>query len=308
MTHDIACIAPNPSIDRLFAVDRIAPGEIHRPLELVARAGGKGLNVARTAHALGGRVLALPLLAGHAGRWIAEQLDRAAVPADPVWAPGETRIAMSVVARESGRVTEFYEHGEPPGAAAWAAFVARVTGAAAGARWISLSGSLPPGVPATESAKLVREARAMGALVAVDQANAALAAALDEQPELVKVNAAEAAQATDCDDPLPAARALLAATGGRAAIVTAGIAGAYAAIDDGSAWHATLSDRGEYPSGSGDAFLAGVLCADPSLRGWPAAIALGLGAATANALVPGAGTLDPTCAGALAARTRVLRA
>jgi 1-phosphofructokinase family hexose kinase len=308
VTHDIACIAPNPSIDRLFAVERIALGEIHRPLRLVAQAGGKGLNVARAAHALGSRVLALPLLAGHAGRWIAEQLDGAGVPADPVWAPGETRISLSVVARAGAGPTEFYERGEPPGEPAWATFVAHATSAATRARWISLSGSLPPGVPATESAKIVREARASGALVAVDQEGAALAAALGERPQLVKVNAAEAAHATGSSDPLTAARVLLGQTGGRAAIVTAGVDGAYAAIDDGSAWHAALPDRGDYPSGSGDAFLAGVLRSDPPAHGWQHAIALGLGAATANALVPGAGILDPKRARALAARTRVVRA
>ena len=52
----ILCVAANPSIDRLFTVERLVPGSIHRPAEFVQVPGGKGLNVARAAAALGGDV------------------------------------------------------------------------------------------------------------------------------------------------------------------------------------------------------------------------------------------------------------
>ena len=50
----ILCVAANPSIDKLFEVERLVRGDIHRPVEFVQTAGGKGLNVARAARALGG--------------------------------------------------------------------------------------------------------------------------------------------------------------------------------------------------------------------------------------------------------------
>jgi lysophospholipase L1-like esterase len=53
----IVCFAANPSIDKLFEVDRLVPGAIHRPLAFVQTAGGKGLNVARAAHALDADVI-----------------------------------------------------------------------------------------------------------------------------------------------------------------------------------------------------------------------------------------------------------
>ena len=34
----IVCLAANPSIDKLFEVDRLIKGDIHRPLGLVATA------------------------------------------------------------------------------------------------------------------------------------------------------------------------------------------------------------------------------------------------------------------------------
>ena len=108
----ILCVAANPSIDRLFTVERLVPGSIHRPAEFAQVPGGKGLNVARAATALGGDVIAAALLGGHAGRWIAEQLEAEGVPLRAAWADAETRSSLSVAGAIEG-LTEFYEHGHP---------------------------------------------------------------------------------------------------------------------------------------------------------------------------------------------------
>ena len=55
----IVCLAANPSIDKLFEIDRLVKGDIHRPQGFVQVAGGKGLNVARAAHSLGADVTAV---------------------------------------------------------------------------------------------------------------------------------------------------------------------------------------------------------------------------------------------------------
>jgi fructose-1-phosphate kinase PfkB-like protein len=36
----IVCLAANPSIDKLFEIERLVKGDIHRPLALVQTAGG----------------------------------------------------------------------------------------------------------------------------------------------------------------------------------------------------------------------------------------------------------------------------
>ena len=108
----ILCVAANPSVDRLLSVDRLIPGSIHRPSESAQVAGGKGLNVARAAHALGGRVTAAALLGGHAGRWVADQLERDGVRLEAAWAAPETRSSLSVAGHPDG-LTEFYERGAP---------------------------------------------------------------------------------------------------------------------------------------------------------------------------------------------------
>jgi 1-phosphofructokinase family hexose kinase len=306
----LVCVSPNPSIDKLFVAEAVVPGAIHRPRRLVARAGGKGLNVARAAHALGADVRAVALLAGHAGRWVAEALAGDGVACDLVWGDGETRTSLSVAAQ--GAMTEFYERGDAPGAAAWTAFADAVAAAAAargGAAWVSVSGSMPPGVDPGQAAKLVRRARAAGALVAVDQHGPTLEHALAAGPDLVKVNRHEAAEATGAGDPAQAAavlreRQIAAGAAGPAAIVTLGEEGAIGVLPDGRRVRATLGAHGPYPTGSGDSFLAGLLTARHDGAPWDAALAAALGAAAANAEAEGASTLDAARARELAARAR----
>jgi 1-phosphofructokinase/tagatose 6-phosphate kinase len=163
----------------------------------------------------------------------------------------------------------------------------------------------------------VERARTGGALVAVDQDGAALRAALDAGPDLVKVNAAEARGATGEDDVVASARALHAALAraravrglaAGAAIVTAGEDGAYLVGPDGVAWHGAVDARGPYPTGSGDSFLGGLLAhLDRRDGDWDGALAGALGAAAANAEIPGAARLDPDRARTLARGAHIAR-
>ena len=125
----ILCVAANPSIDRLFAVDGLVPGAIHRPTGFVQVAGGKGLNVARAAAQLGGDVRAAALRGGHAGRWIADELAAEGVDLHAAWAETETRSSLSVAGADEG-LTEFYEHGFPVTPGEWAALADLVGGLA----------------------------------------------------------------------------------------------------------------------------------------------------------------------------------
>jgi 1-phosphofructokinase family hexose kinase len=306
----IVCAAPNPSIDKLFIVDDVTVGAIHRPDRLIARAGGKGLNVARAAHTLGADVIAVALLAGHAGRWIAEELIEQGVRTETVWAEGETRSSLSVAA--GGAMTEFYERGTSPGPVSWDAFVASVRAVARdGATWLSISGSMPPFIAPQEASRLVQAGREVGALVAVDQHGSTLEAAISAGPDMVKINQHEATDLTRQADPATAAHALrdrMIAGGAPAdtalVVVTLGRDGALMLLPDGSLLHGDLDVAAPYPTGSGDSFLAGLLSANDAGQSWQDALAVALGAATANAEAEGAGTFDAGRARALAERAR----
>jgi fructose-1-phosphate kinase PfkB-like protein len=74
---------------------------------------------------------------------------------------------------------------------------------------------------------------------------------------------------------------------------------------DGATWHGSLAADGRYPVGSGDAFLAGLVTTLDGGADWPAALAAALGAAAANAEIPGPGLLETQRARALAEQARV---
>lgn len=310
----IVCLAANPSVDKLFEVDRLVRGDIHRPSSFVEVAGGKGLNVARAARALGADVRAVALMRGHTGKWLVDMLNAEGVPCACVWTHGENRSSLSVADRETGGLTEFYEHGSEVPVAAWVELVDATASAWVPGGWLTISGSIPRGAPREGYRSLVAEARAAGVRVALDSEGDRLRLALEAEPDVVKVNAAEAGELLGVptarrDEALTAAQKLRALAGGdgHAGLVTRGADGVVVAAPDGTLYEGTLYVRGRYPVGSGDAFLAGLadgldagLAAD-----WEHALRLALGAATANAEVPGAGRLDRARAEALAAQAEV---
>jgi 1-phosphofructokinase family hexose kinase len=308
----IVCVAANPSIDKLFEVGGLVFGDIHRPTGFVQTAGGKGFNVARAAHSLGADVRVAAILRGHAGSWLEETLQAEGIGGTFVWTHGENRSSLSVADRDSGTLTEFYEHGPDTPLAVWPEFVDAASRLFRPGTWLTISGSMPRGLPEGGYRDLVAEARAAGMRVALDAEGEALRLALETGPEIVKVNVTEAlgllgVPVGEREDVLAACRKLreLAGGAGHAGIVTRGADGVTVAAPDGAGYEGVLFERGRYPVGSGDAFLAGLVVALERDEPWPAALRLALGAAAANAAVPGAGTLDASRVVDLAARADV---
>lgn len=309
----ILFVAANPSIDRLYELERLAAGEIHRPLAVVAVAGGKGLNAARAAATLGGRVTALALIGGASGDWIAAELARLAIHARLARTTAETRTCVSILDRSTGSLTEVYERGAAIDAGAWDALEALIATELSkpDVAAIAVSGSLPAGAPVDGFARIARLAATAAEPVAVlaDTYGPALDALLAAGPAYVKVNGREAGEATGVDVRDGASAAVAAGRlrdrGAGAALISLGMDGAVLATADARLQLVPPDLPGAYPVGSGDAVLAG-LAVGLGL-GWPVveAAGLGLAAGVANAQLPGAGVLDPTAIDTLRERVTV---
>jgi fructose-1-phosphate kinase PfkB-like protein len=286
----IVCAAANPSIDRLFEVEELRVGGVHRPAQQAQVAGGKGLNAARAVATLGAEVRVVAILAGHAGRWLEHELEREGIPLEPIWVDGESRSSLSVADRAGTGLTEFYERGVTITVDGWRQFAEAASRLARAATWLTVSGSLPPGAPADGYRML-------------DPACPVAADTIETRPArlaLTKLNATEAASLTGlqtgtAEGALAAARQLSCGEG------------AGAVTPDGSALAGTLAAPGPYPVGSGDSFLAGLVVARAAGAAWEDALGLALGAAAANAAVPGAGRFARIDAERLAERAVVSR-
>ncbi len=307
-------VAANPSIDRLYELDRLAAGEIHRPKSIVAVPGGKGLNAARAAAALGGSVTAVGIVAGRAGDWIVERLVELGIDGRMVRSTGETRSCISVLDRSTGALTEIYERGAEVEPAAWVALEAIIQAEldVGDVAAVALSGSLPPGAPSDAYARIARIASASPRPVPVlaDTYGPALTAVLDERPAIVKLNATEASEASgihvvDPPSAVEAARVLRDA-GAACVVVTLEVGGAVVASADERAQLIPPDIRGAYSVGSGDAFLGGLMVAHGRGASVVEAARLGLAAGIANAQIPGAGVLDPTSIGPILDQIRLI--
>ncbi len=326
----LVCVSANAAVDRIMVVDRLSPGEIHRAQLLSVLPGGKALNVARAATHLGLPASVVAVLAGRAGDWIADELAARRIATRRVAVRGESRTCTSVLDRATGLLTEFYEAGVTVDAGTWDALErALVDELATGSAdaLVVLAGSLPPGAPADGYRRLAALSAERGATVALDAGAGSLRVGLAARPWLVKVNAGEAAAALTADGGgedhgrhedrasagrrrpgrIPRAAVAIRSRGASVAILTLGAAGAVLAGESGT-WRVGPSpERGPYPVGSGDAFLAGFAAGVASTLGLPESARWAAAVASAHALVPGEGEFDLSTAERFRARVTLER-
>jgi len=245
----IVTVTPNPALDLTWHVASLEVGSTHRADAGVARAGGKGLNVARVAHAQGAAAIALTTYGGATGEEFAAELDASGVPHVLVPVAAATRRSIALVDESLGDTTVVNEYGIAPADAEWAALTDAVAAAlAAGARAaddaekpdsaretaraqvshaesdfsasergadadsadvLVISGSFPPGTPEHLLPALIRLGRDAGATVIVDTSGPSLLVAADAGASVLKPNEHELRDATGLDDPIEGARELL---------------------------------------------------------------------------------------------------
>jgi 1-phosphofructokinase family hexose kinase len=286
-----------PSVDLTYLVDHLELGRIHRPTEVVRRAGGKPLNLARAAAALGADVSIVAVLGGWTGDWLQGELARAEIAVRRVTTPVLTRTCVSISAADSEDLTELYEYAEPIPADVWTqAREALNTELAERPGWLVIAGGPPRGLPPTGLAELAELAHHAGCRVAADTHGASLVPLLHSHPELLKINRAEAAAVLGAradTDLAEMATALQAKTGG-AIVLTDGPAGSFGLGTDGRTYAMDAPAlRGRFPVGSGDSYLGGLLTALDRGDDLGAALRLAAAAGAANAQVPGPGSFDP---------------
>jgi tagatose 6-phosphate kinase len=290
----LATITLNGTLDRVIRVPQLALGEIHDARDVVISAGGKGLNVARTARALGYEVVATGLVAGRCGEWICDLVVQEGMVERFIRMPrGESRTSTILVDPAARLSTVIHDSGVEAAEEDWARLRLLLGQTVEGCPWVALCGSSPAGLPGTVYADLCTDLQARGQRVCLDARDRWLIGALPARPYLVKCNQHEAgrvlSQAVDTPEQArDAAREWLTA-GVERAVITLGAMGAVA-VSEREAWYVPAPPvEALYPVGSGDAMLAGLIVALDGGADLVEALRYGVAVGAANTLLPGSG-------------------
>ena len=292
----ILCVNPNAAIDKTLVVDNFRVNHIHRPSFELALPGGKGCNVARAVKTLGQQPVVTGWVGGHAGQFIEDGLRGEGILTAFVHTATQSRDCISVLDSTTGALTEIYEAGRPVSPDDLENFYTLFAEWLSKVDLVTLSGSLPPGVPVDFYARLIELARQAGVPASLDSSGEPLRVGVEEgRPPVIKCNRAELSgligeRLENLEEVRRAIRELSARLDALV-IVTLGVLGAVAA-ESGRAWLAQAPRIDAVsPVGSGDAFLAGLVCGIIECRPFEESLRLATAAGSANALQIGAGVL-----------------
>ncbi|MGP3705632.1 1-phosphofructokinase [Gordonia paraffinivorans] len=299
----ILTVTANPSLDRTLELGGpLRRGEVQRAGVVRAQPGGKGVNVSRTVATAG--LATRALLPARPGDPLLAALDDLGLPYDAVSVDDEVRSNVTI-AESDGTTTKVNAPGVPLTPEQLDELTTLIRTHAEGAAWVTLCGSLPPGVPHDWYRRIADALMTAGCRVAVDTSGEPLRAAAAGRLDLIKPNEDELAELTGTDPAVfraalsrndlgpvvDAASTLVEQIGGNV-LATLGARGA-ALVTRAGTWIATpppVTPRSTV--GAGDSSLAGYLIAQSS--GAPAPDCLRHAVAYGSAAAALAGTASPT--------------
>lgn len=281
----IYTVTLNPALDRELTVPSIEFDTVLRATHTNIDYGGKGFNVSRGLAALDVDSVAMGFAGGKTGETLAEGLATLDVETDFVWIAEETRTNVSIVATEHEGYVKVNEPGPTISSDDREQMIKKVRTRTQPGDWWVMSGSLPPGVPSTFYADLIRTIQDAGARALLDTGGEALRLGYEARPYMLNPNDEELQQLTDMSvDSLDAImNAVVTLTEVPNVIVSLGPDGALLKGEDGS-WLATPPDIEERnPIGAGDALVAGLVWSLHSARPMSEALRWGVACSAAAA-------------------------
>jgi 1-phosphofructokinase family hexose kinase len=305
----ILCVTPNPALDRTIVVDYLVPGGVHRASQMLVTANGKAVNVARAARTFGVPAMCAGFLGGATGKQVAALLSSEGLQG--AWttiANGETRTDTIIVAKH-GESTVINESGPTVTRDDWQRLHQDVLQQAENARFVCVCGSLPPGSQDEDYTALLKALQALKRPVWVDASGATLTAALTVPGLHLKINGDEASfvlgRPVDSPEAAIVAAEELLRHGVEAIALTAGKLGAALVTKNLRCWVRSPLVKTVSAVGSGDTFLAGMLCGLLAGAEPKEAARRGAAAGAANAITLGAGRFDHTAFEQILALTAV---
>lgn len=293
----ILTITLNPSVDISYPLEQFKLDDVNRVQDVSKTAGGKGLNVARVLHQLQGDVAASGFLGGSLGNFIRRQLESSGIHDFFTPIDGETRNCIAVI--HEGKQTEILEGGPNITDQEADRFLDQLSKQIEQIEMVTISGSLPKGLPDDFYQKILDVADRHETPVLLDTKGELLAKTLqgEHKPFLIKPNEDELADLTgqSLDDEAQVVDVLNDSIFSNVpnVVVTLGARGALVKQDDRIYRASAPSIQAVNPVGSGDSVVAGFAAGlSRGLTGseW---VQFGLAMGVLNAMEEKTGHIDP---------------
>lgn len=187
----IATVTANPCIDKTVTTDTFDIHRMNRVRVLRTDPSGKGINVSKAVHTLGGETLCTGLNFTDGGSSpLTEDLDRLGIPHSFVSVKGNLRVCTKIFDCQRKHTIEVNEYGSPVTDADLNALLDRVARTAMNSDYLTLSGSLPTGAsPDFYKRCLLRiHGNAPNCRVITDAEGEVLLQALEASPYFIKPN------------------------------------------------------------------------------------------------------------------------
>ncbi len=188
----IATITLNPCLDEHITVQGLVVEETNRWVKLRRYAGGKGIDVARAIHEMGGITTAYGFIGGTDGRALEILLDEEGVPYSFTPIEHETRTNFIISDTKTGQQTRIDAPGPPVSKKELERFYRKMRGVRPSPDLITAGGSVPPGVPSSIYYYIVMEAKGVGVRTILDSEGQWLEEGIRAKPYLIKPNVHEA--------------------------------------------------------------------------------------------------------------------
>jgi len=258
----ILTITLNPAIDRTIEVPSFTIDRVNRCERVQRDIGGKGLNVTKTIHALGGNSKALLVLGGENGDFIANQSKKLALDVAIFKIDGNTRENIKIVDSVYHTYTDVNEKGPSISATQLQSLETLIKDLLSPEDWMVISGSAVEGVTEQFYESLFTYAKDRDIRIIADVNGSQLRNLLPYCPYLIKPNIHELEALFDVsikgiDEAINYAKSII-DKGIKVVVVSLGDQGLLW-VDDTEVYHATaLSVDVKSTVGAGDAIVGGL--------------------------------------------------
>jgi len=299
----ILSVGLTPAYQQIVQLARFEPGEVNRAREVQWCASGKILNVGIALTRLGAEHRVLSLGGGPHWKAMEDELAALQVPGHWLLTTRATRVCTTLLIDGQEAATEIVENAPPISESSLRAFGSLFAEEISPAKFLILTGSLPPGTLGTWYRDLLAQTSARALL---DIRGPELLAALECKPFVVKPNRQELAATLGrelrTEEDLFAAMEELCQRGAEWAVITQGRQAVLALSRTARFRVRAAHVPTVNPIGCGDCFLAGLAWALQAGEAFDSALRLAVAAAADNArqLLPA--RLDPAYVRELAAQ------